>query len=144
MELIKIEYEKLNARQKETYNFQDVSALLARYGFSTIKLNDDWQGADFIAQHIDGETFLKVQLKGRLTFDKKYEGKSIHICFPYPNNPDKQTRNWYLFDHDELLATFLTKYKNTMSISSSWIVEGTYSWGTLSEDILEILSSHKI
>ena len=66
----KIEYQKLNARQQETYYFHKVSTVLAEYGFATIKLNDDWANADFIAQHIDGETYLKVQLKGRLTFAK--------------------------------------------------------------------------
>ncbi len=66
----KIDYQKLNTRQQETYNFQKVSAVLAEYGFATIKLNDDWANADFIAQHIDAETYLKVQLKGRLTFAK--------------------------------------------------------------------------
>jgi hypothetical protein len=35
--------------------------VLADYGFLTMRLSDDWQGADFIAQHIDG-AFLKVQL----------------------------------------------------------------------------------
>lgn len=72
----KIAYESLNARQKESYNFQKVSAALADYGFITIKLSDDWHGADFIAQHLSGET-LKVQLKGRLSFYKKYQGKDL-------------------------------------------------------------------
>ena len=52
----KIKYGSLNNRQKESYNFQKVSSILAEYGFVTMKLNDDWQGADFIAQHIDGNT----------------------------------------------------------------------------------------
>jgi hypothetical protein len=39
--------------------------MLADYGFATIKPDDDWQSADFIAQHFDGSTFLKVQLKSR-------------------------------------------------------------------------------
>lgn len=54
MELKKIEYRKLNARQKENFNFQKVSAILADYGFVTPRLPDDWQGADFIAQHVGG------------------------------------------------------------------------------------------
>lgn len=137
----KTDYKKLNSRQQETYNFQKVSAILADYGFATIKLNDDWQSADFIAQHIDGETFLKVQLKGRLTFDKKYLNKSIHVCFPYMNNDQI---DWYLFDHDKLLTIFLEKYKDTMAVSSSWAVEGNYSWGTLSKAILAILSDYKL
>ena len=72
LDLSRVRYADLNARQKENYNFQKVSAVLADFGFSTLRLTDDWQGADFIAQHVDGETFLKVQLKGRLTFGKKY------------------------------------------------------------------------
>jgi hypothetical protein len=71
-----IEYDALNAKQKENYNFQKVSAVLADYGFVTFRLNDDWQGADFIALHVYGKT-LKVQLKSRLDFDKKYMGKEL-------------------------------------------------------------------
>ena len=53
MRLQKITYADLNSRQRENYNFQKVSALFADYGFTTMRLSDDWQGADFIAQHID-------------------------------------------------------------------------------------------
>ncbi len=81
LQLMHIRYTELNARQQENYNFQKVSAVLADYGFATLRLTDDWQGADFIAQHIDGETFLKVQLKGRLTFNKKYLGKGLYVAF---------------------------------------------------------------
>lgn len=71
----KINYEELNTKQKENYNFQKISAHLADYGFNCLRLSDDWQGADFIACHISGSQFLKVQLKGRLTVNKKYEGR---------------------------------------------------------------------
>ena len=45
-----ITYSSLNPRQKENYNYQKLSALLADYGFVTMRLSDDWQGADMIAQ----------------------------------------------------------------------------------------------
>ena len=96
MELIN--YRDLNARQQEAYNFQKISAVLADYGFITMRLSSDWRGADFIAQHFDGATFLPVQLKGRLTFDRKYEGRGLHICFP-------NYGAWYLYPHDELLES---------------------------------------
>ena len=54
----KILYSKLNARQQENYNYQKASAILADYGFNTLRLSDDWQGADFIAIHINGKDFL--------------------------------------------------------------------------------------
>jgi len=59
------EYTRRNARQKENFNFQKISAVLADYGFVTMRLSDDLQGADFIALHIDGETVLRVQLPHR-------------------------------------------------------------------------------
>ncbi len=137
MNFQKVEYKELNSKQKETYNFQKISGVLADYGFATIKLSDDWQSADFIAQHIDGNTFLKVQLKARLTFNKKYIGKNIYVCFPYHND-------WYLFDHDKLLNFFLEKYANGMAISTSWKDEGEYSWKSLSSDILAIVNDYKL
>jgi hypothetical protein len=66
MKLGKVQYENLNFKQKEIYNLQKVAAILADYGFNCIKLADDWQGADFLAYHKDGDQILKVQLKGGL------------------------------------------------------------------------------
>ena len=75
IKLEKISYNKLSTRQKENYNFQKVASALSDHGYQCIKLSDDWQTADFIAQHIDGKTFIKVQLKAGLTISKKYLGK---------------------------------------------------------------------
>jgi hypothetical protein len=68
MELKKISYHNLNSKQKENYNFHKVAAALADYGYNSLRLNDDLQGADFIA--VNGDNMLKVQLKGRFTVDK--------------------------------------------------------------------------
>jgi hypothetical protein len=97
LDLSRVTYVRLNARQEENYNFLKVSAVLADYGYVTMRLSDDWQGADFIAQHIHDRTFLRVQLKSRLSFDRKYEGKDLYVVF-------KDVRDWYLYPHDELLA----------------------------------------
>ena len=78
----RIDYTALNSRQKENYNFQKVSAVLADYGFTTIRLSDDWQGADFIAIHVHCQEILRVQLKGRCTFARKYQAKNLFISFP--------------------------------------------------------------
>ncbi len=131
----KITYSGLNARQQENYNFQKVSAVLADYGFSTLRLSDDWQGADFIAIHINGNDFLKVQLKGRLTFDKKYFGKDIWVCFSYKSD-------WFLYPHDELLEALTERMKFTET--KSWRDHGAYSWNSLSRTQLSVLSEYKI
>jgi hypothetical protein len=94
----KIRYEQLNAKQKEIYNFQKVSAIFADFGYTTIKLDNDWGGADFIAVNFDGTHYLKVQLKGRLSFYKKYQSKDIYICFY-----DRPNNKWYLYPHDKAL-----------------------------------------
>ncbi|MBS1659349.1 MAG: hypothetical protein JST18_14790 [Bacteroidetes bacterium] len=135
MKFEKISYDGLNARQKENYNFQKVSAVLADYGYTTLRLSDDWQGADFIAQDKDGTTFLKVQLKGRLTFAEKYRGKEIFVCF-------RDKADWYLFDHDSLLGVALekTNIKNT----ESWTVGREYSFPTIPKELIDEILKYKI
>ena len=92
----RINTDELNGRQKEIYNFQKSAALLPDYGFNCIKLADNWQGADFLAHHFDGTTTLKVQLKARLTIDRKYMGQDLWMNFPCRGI-------WYLVPHDKLV-----------------------------------------
>lgn len=134
LKLRPIKYSNLNSRQKENFNFLKVSAILADYGFITMRLTDDWQGADFIAQHIDGKTFLKVQLKGRMTFDKKYWKKDIYVTF---FNASQSA--WYLYPHDELLAEVLPDIEHT----ESWN-RGTYTFSRLSKKLIETLKPYKV
>lgn len=131
----RIDYSSLNARQKENHNFQKVSSVLADYGFVTLRLSDDWQGADFIAQHVDGRTFIKVQLKGRLTFMEKYRGKDLYMAF-------HSDGIWYLFPHDEVLECFLSE--TNIGNTESWTKRGSYSFPYLSRQAKTLLESHKI
>jgi hypothetical protein len=120
----KIAYNTLNARQKENFNFQKVSAVLADYGYVTIRLSDDWNGADFIALHISG-SILRIQLKGRLYFDKKYCNKGLYLTFASEGV-------WYLYPHDELLEKVcaVTQIKSTRS----WQDKGIYHFPHLSRE----------
>ena len=133
--LQKIQYGDLNSRQKENYNFQKLSALLADYGFNSMWLNDDWLGADFIACHIDGVSFLKVQLKGRFTIDKKYNGKDIYIAFV-------QDGKWYLYPHDKIQAE-VTEL-DFMKGSISWEKNGTYNWPSIPKKLVHLLEQYAI
>jgi len=128
-------YKKLNARQQEAFNFQKVSAVLADYGFSTIRLTSDWHGTDFIAQHFDGTTFLKVQLKGRCCFYKKYGSYDLHICFPDGDE-------WFLYPHDALLSTMLSK--TNIGNTASWKNEGGYSFPRLSKKLRALLDPYRL
>jgi len=133
MQLAKIAYSKLNARQKENFNFQKVSAVLADYGFVTFRLSDDWQGADFIALHLTGEV-LRVQLKSRLAFFEKYRDKGLHVAFA-------EGETWYLYPHDELLEKVLED--TTIRTSVSW-KSGGYSFNRLSKHLRLLLEPYKI
>ena len=128
-ELVKVDYNSLNAKQKENYNFHKVAAALADYGYNSMRLNDDWQGADFIA--IKGEEMIKVQLKGRFTIDKKYLGKEIYIAFI----EDGVIKIYY---HDEVVNSLSGSILET----KSWKEIGSYSWGKtpkLYDDLIVVL-----
>lgn len=131
----KISYEQLNARQQENHNFHKVAAVLADYGYHSIKLSDDYHGADFLAIHIDGVSILRVQLKGRLTFAKKYMNKDLYVCF-------RRGDEWYLYPHDELFNQIATS--SNIANTSSWISGGLYSFPTHSASISAMLEPYKI
>lgn len=115
-----IPYAELNSRQKENYNFHQIAARLANYGFNSFRVTDDWQGADFIACHVDGETFLKAQLKGRLVIDRKYRGKSIYIAFLLGEDA-------FLYEHDRLVAH--VEANDLIGADSvTWHTKGFRSW----------------
>ena len=135
MKLNRVAYGELNSKQKEIYNFQKVASVFADYGFNCIKLSDDWQSADFLAYHKDGDYTLKIQLKGRMLVEKRYIGKNLHMCFRIGGI-------WYLVPHDDLIrivgevspATFKTV---------SW-ERGTYSWPRPPKPILEKLNDYAL
>ena len=131
-----VPYDALNSRQKENYNFHKIAGRLADYGFNCLRLTDDWQGADFIACHVDGETFLKVQLKGRLCIDRKYLGKSIHIAFIMGDAA-------YLYDHDGLVA-FLEANHLIGDDSVTWHEKGFRSWPTPPAWAIKFLDQFRI
>ena len=135
MQLERIVFDELNAKQKEVYNYQKVAALLADYGFNCIKLDDDWQGADFLAFHKDGVTTLRVQLKSRVVISKKYQGKDLYLAFPADGR-------WYLVPHDELIV--IAAETTPWLRSSSWIRDGQYSVARPSRQMLDRLSEHAL
>ena len=135
MKLAKIDYEGLNSRQKEIFNFQKISGLLADYGFNCIKLADDWQGADFLAYHKDGLDTLKIQLKSRLTIDRKYKGKELFVAFPLNSH-------WYLLEHDMLIEK-VGQHTNWLN-TDSWLKKGNYHSASPSALLMHSLSEYKL
>jgi len=111
----KIKYKSLNSRQKENHNFHKVASKLADYGFNSMRLNDDWEGADFIS--INTNQMIKVQLKGRFTIDKKYIGKDLFIAF-------LESEKVKIYKHDDAVNMISDNIKD----SKSWKDNGMYNW----------------
>lgn len=134
---VKVNYSDLSARQQENYNFHTTAALLAKYGYTSLRLTDDWNGADFIAIHNDG-SYLKVQLKGRMYLSKRYVGKELWIAFW-----DHKNGSFFLFPHDTVLKKVLA---NTgIARTKSWSkVDGAYGWKTLSPGIEKLIDQYKL
>jgi hypothetical protein len=120
----KIEYSDLKGKGKaqESYNFQKASAILADYGFFTNLLKYDWLGADFLAQHLNGD-WLKVQLKGRLTIDHRYFMKDLYIMFQH-----KKTETWYFYPHDDLYLHVTDNYPNTAMAKNGFNTGDLSNW----------------
>ena len=135
MRFQRITFDELSSKQREIYNFQKLAALLADYGFNCIKLDDDWQGADFLAYHKDGSTTLKVQLKSRATICRKYLGKDLYLAFPAAGR-------WYLLPHDELVR--IAEETTDWLLSPSWTDGGLYHSNRPSNRMLSRLSAHAL
>ena len=135
MEFKKIKYSELNSKQKEIFNFQKVAGVLADYGFNCIKLTDDWLGADFLAYHKDGEDTLRVQLKSRLTIDRKYMGKGLHMTFPILGG-------WCLIEHDELVS--LVGHHTNWLNTESWQSKGQYHSAAPSQNLVKAIAENVV
>ena len=133
-----IRYEDLNGKQQESYNFQKLSAVLADFGYITIPMNNDWNGADFIAQGHDGK-FIKVQLKSRLTFDKKYLRQNLYVCF---RDGIGDNSTWYMYDHDEVLDNLRSDGK--IVGTKTWELNKPYHFSILSEYLKNLLRPYQI
>ncbi len=131
----KVRYDSLDARQKELFNFQKIAATLADYGYNCIKLADHWQAADFLAYHVDGTTTLKIQLKSRVTIQRKYCGKDIWMAFPHKGS-------WYLIEHDRLVEKI--RRETDWLLSKSWKEMHGYSSTNINAGLLRSLADSKL
>ena len=76
-----------------------------------------------------------MQLKGRLTIDKKYSGKNLEMAFPIEGR-------WYVVEHDVLVEAIgrLTTFLDT----DSWKVQGGYSVARPSRALREWLEPYEL
>jgi len=130
-----VPYAKLNARQQELKNFHQAAAILAEYGFNSIKLSDDWNGADFLAIHLDGVQNLPIQLKARLAIDNKYTAKNPLMIFPIKGI-------WYLIRHNELVEK--VRSATGWLLTKAWLDTKNYHSAAPGKALLASLKSHRL
>lgn len=136
MSFAPVPFKTLNAKQKEIYNFQKIAARLADYGYHSMWLSDDWQGADFLACHVDGKTVLRVQLKSRLTMDRKYLEKYLHVAFRHGDRV-------FVYPHDELVQWVFDR-KVIEETAASWRDKGNWHWPALPGWANKFLANHEV
>jgi hypothetical protein len=78
---------------------------------------------------------LRVQLKGRCTFDKKYMSRELHVCFPIGGE-------WFLYPHDKLLRKVLAE--TAIGDTTSWKVHGGYSFPIISKKLRALLEPYRL
>jgi len=132
MKLNKIDYKDLNPKAQEVYNFHKVAAILADYGYNCIWLTNDWCGADFIAVHHDHTSDIKVQLKGGISFAKKYRNKDLYIAFI-------EKGELYLYPHDKILDQV-----EPVISDKKWLEKGTYFQTKITTRFRNILEPYKV
>ena len=133
MKLEPIKYTDLDKKSREGYNFHKMAAILADYGYHCIWLSNDWNGADFIAVHLDGVSDIKVQLKGGPYLNKKFIGKNLYIGF-------FMDHDLYVYPHDKILNLI----EPLLSNDKKWLKEGTYFQTSLGKRFKEPLAAYKV
>jgi hypothetical protein len=76
-----------------------------------------------------------VQLKGRLTLERKYEGKSIFMAFPLAGS-------WYLVEYESLVA-LVRKHTGWLD-TPSWRVGGKYHSARPNKNLIAALDDSKL
>jgi len=118
------QYENLSGREQESFNAAHLMGHMANWGYlEGQKINGDKFGADLLFYRSSDGNVLKVQLKGRVTLCKHYKGKNIHVAFR-----DKETDDWFVYDHDTVLQQVLDK--GHLAGTQSWETTGGWSWSS--------------
>lgn len=138
----RIDYSKLNARQQEVHNFHAIAALLAVYGFATYAIRDDWSGGDMMARHMTdwASKAMMIQIKSRVTFDRKYLNKNLWIGFPWEEGA-------YVYPHDEILAAYIRARAargHPLESSRAWSAGGCVHWSKPTAELFDHLRPYRL
>src|ERR1700737_4434973 len=92
---------KPTTNEIEAANRAEATVLLIRAGYRVYRPEADCYGEDLILRTPSGKP-RAVQLKSRMTVDRKYLGISLWMLFPSTKFSAGVRREWFLVPHDEL------------------------------------------
>ena len=139
-EFAKVNYQDLNARQREVYNFHNIGARLAQHGYASYPIRDDWNGGDMFARHMLTGQSLTIQIKSRVTFDKKYLGKGLYIGFPLLDAV-------YVYPHDQILNRYIelrSQRDLPLGDNEAWSRDGLVHWVKPTKEMLDLLKPYEL
>lgn len=129
----KVNYTQLNPRAQENFLYAKLAARMADYGYTCLRLSDDYNGADLIALR-EGEDAMQIQLKGRVTIKPEYMNKELYMAFPI--NSD-----FYVLLHDDLVRICGDRgYLKTRA----WLEQGKWHVGKPPKAMIETLQPFKL
>ena len=137
-----VDYRQLNGRQQEVFNYHHIAALLAKHGYATYPIRDDWNGGDMFARHMLTGEAMTIQIKSRITFDRKYLGKNLCIGFRETNTPTV-----YVYPHDEVLREYeeMRRQRNLpLDDNQAWSRDGTAHWISPTKELRTLLQPYRL
>ena len=134
----KVKYHNLGHKEKESYNSAHLMSIMAKWGYlEASKINGDKHGADLLFYRSSDGDVMSIQLKGRVTLDKKYLGKNLYIAYPV-----KREGCWYVYPHDIVMKQSLGS--SSWFKTKSWEEKGGYSWRSPPKWLVKLLEPWKI
>ena len=92
-----------------------------------------------MAHQEETDQLVEVQVKTRVSIERRYVGKSMHMCFPIAKDDEER---WYLIPHDKLVKIVgtQTNWLNTRS----WTTDGAYHSQSPSRQLMEGLADFEL
>ena len=134
----RVKYHTLGHKEKESFNTARLISIMSTWGYlEATRINGDKHGADLLFYRASDGDVKKIQLKGRASIDRKYEGKDLYIAYPV-----KKQGCWYIYPHDEVMN--LSLKQSSWHKTKSWREGGGYSWRTPPKWLSKILKPWKV
>ena len=115
---------------------QRAKAKLVEHGYNILDLEEHGR---LMAHQEETEQVVEVQLKTRVSIERRYVGKGLHLCFPTAKDDEER---WYLIPHDRLVE-IVGKRTNWLN-TRSWRDNGAYNSRSPSKQLIEGIADSEL